>query len=264
MLHFCDDAEILGAPFFIMEYRPGVVIGGDIPDAIINDWKFDEPIGAVLSRQLVTILADLHAIDPASVNLDTLGKPDGFLKRTLNGWTMRAELAWNADPPIELARVLSWLQKYLPTDSTTPGLIHNDFKLDNVILDPATLTPVAVIDWDMGTRGTQLYDLAVLLSYWTQKDDPQVMHDLGQMPSAEHGFPQRDQVASHYARLTNTPLSDFVFYRVLATLRIAVVFKQLHQRFVSGGTADARLATFDSLADNLLRFGLDVANGKSF
>jgi len=247
MLHFCDNPEVLGAPFFIMEYRPGLVIGTEIPDAVIEDWQDDQPIGVVLSNHLISILAELHAIDPARVNLDTLGKPDGFLKRTLNGWTMRAELAWNARPPTELAQLVHWLQKYLPTGSTTSSLIHNDFKLDNVILDPATLAPVAVIDWDMGTRGTQLYDLAVLLSYWTQKDDPQVMHDLRQMPSAEQGFPTRDQVANQYALLTDTPLSDFVFYRVLATLRVAVVFKQLHQRFLSTTSVYAVLCQTERL-----------------
>ena len=262
-LHFCDDTKVLGAPFFIMEYRSGTVIGAEVPEGIANGWDQDELIGAVLSRHLIAILAELHALDPSRVNLDTLGKPEGFVRRTVDGWTKRADLAWEGDLPAALRQILDWLQRYLPGDREAT-LIHNDFKLDNVILDSQSLSPVAVIDWDMGTRGAPLYDLAVLLSYWTEASDPPVMHELRQMPSAGHGFPTRDRVAQDYARITGTPLVDLVFFRVLATLRIAVVFKQLHRRFLTGGTNDERFSRFGELADNLLLFGLDVANEQAF
>lgn len=262
-LHFCDDPQVLGAPFFIMEYRPGIVIGADVPDEVTSNWQEGEAIGTVLSRHLIKILVDLHAIDPASAKLDTLGRPDGFVARTVSGWRKRAELAWAGESPPALTNMMDWLESNAPAD-TQPTLIHNDFKLDNLILDPTTLSPVAVIDWDMGTRGAPLYDLAVLLSYWTEKNDPPVMHALRQMPSAGHGFATREQVAREYARIANRPLHDFVFFRVLATLRIAVVFKQLHQRLLTGGTKDDRFAPFGDLADELLLFGLDIAEERYF
>lgn len=261
-LHFCDDPQVLGVPFFIMEFRPGTVIGADLPEEIIANWDEEEPIGVILSRHLVGILADLHALDPSHVNLDKLGKPEGFIRRTLGGWTKRAGLAWDRKPPVALAEIVGWLERYAPVDSKST-LIHNDFKLDNVILDSASLSPVAVIDWDMGTQGSPLYDLAVLLSYWTERSDPPVMHELRQMPSASHGFPTREQVVNDYSRLTDTPMTDLVFFRVLATLRIAVVFKQLHRRFLTGDTNNHRFSTFGDLADNLLLFALDIASAKT-
>lgn len=261
-LHFSDDSQVLGAPFFIMEFRPGTVIGAEVPEEIAATWAGDEPIGTLLSRHLIKILADLHALDPSHVNLDKLGKPEGFIRRTVAGWTNRAGLAWDGQPPVALAGVVDWLERYAPADSKST-LIHNDFKLDNVILDPANLSPVAVIDWDMGTRGSPLYDLAVLLSYWTERSDAPVMHALQQMPSASHGFPTREQLVKDYSKLTDTPMTDFVFFRVLATLRIAVVFKQLHRRFLTGGTNNERFSTFGELADNLLLFALNIAGGRT-
>jgi len=131
-----------------------------------------------------------------------------------------------------------------------------------MIFDPATLDPVAVIDWDMGTRGPPTYDLAVLLSYWTQTDDPQVMHDLGQMPTAGHGFMTRDEAAGRYARMSGKTLDDLMFFRVLSMLRLAGVFAQLNRRFREGATDDARFAGFGNLAEHLLLFAREIAHGQ--
>jgi len=263
-LHACADEAVLGAPFFIMEYRPGLVIAGEIP-AHLTAWRGADGSrpGNVIGKALVETLAALHAVDPADVGLDTLGRPEGFLERTMAGWTKRAHLAWKDSPPAELDALLAALAK-LNVPASKATLLHNDFKLDNVILDEATLAPVAVIDWDMGTRGDPLYDLAVLLSYWTEKDDPPVMHRLKQMPSAGHGFPSREEIARHYAALTGRGLSEFRFHRVLSILRSAVVFMQLYRRYRDGGTGDERFAAFGDLANELLALGRDVAAEKYF
>lgn len=263
-LHACADTAVLGAPFFIMEYREGLVIGGDFPEHL-TAWRGPggSLAGTVITRGLVETLAALHAVDPAEVGLDTLGRPEGFLERTVAGWTKRACLAWEGAPPAELDALLAALAEIeVPAGEAT--LLHNDFKLDNVILDEATLTPVAVIDWDMGTRGDALYDLAVLLSYWTEKDDPPVMHALKQMPSAGHGFFSREEVAGYYGEITGRSLAGFRFHRVLSILRSAVVFMQLHRRYLDGGTGDEQFAAFGDLANGLLAFGRDVAAEKYF
>ena len=264
-LHFSDDAHIIGAPFFIMEFREGIVIGGDMPPALAG-WQDPDgaSAGAVLGQHMITTLVALHGIDPASVGLDDLGRPEGFLARTTNGWAKRARLSWDTEPPPVLDRVLDWLGANQPSENPAAAtLLHNDFKLDNVILDPDTLDPIAVIDWDMGTRGDPLHDLAVLLSYWTEADDPPVMHELNQMPSAGFGFPTRRQIAEAYSAESGRDLDGLRFFRVLAVLRLAVIFMQLNRRFRESG-GDPRFASFGELANGLLSFADDVSANRYF
>jgi len=255
--HFCDDPKVIGAPFFIMEYRPGLVIGGSMPDGLAAD------AGAGLGRMMAEQLARFHAVDPATVDLDTLGNPDGFLARTLKGWVKRATAAWGGTAPADLEFLAGWLGERLVVDGPAT-LLHNDFKLDNLILNPDTLEPVALIDWDMGTRGDPLWDLAVLLSYWTEAGDPPAMLELDQMPTAGDGFPNREEMAAMYAELSGRDLKDFRFIRVLAVLRVAVIFRQLFRRYQEGGTDDPRFARFGDTADGLLAFAVDVAEERYF
>lgn len=257
---FCDDLSVVGAPFLLMEYRPGLVIGESIPSDTIENWQAAEKVGAALGRRIIRVLSELHAVDAEACGLGTLGRPEGFVERTQRGWSKRARLAWS-NAPEELTALLDWLDAHPPQTSRAPTLIHNDFKLDNIILDPETLEPRTLIDWDMGTLGDPLYDLAVLLSYWTEADDPEPMHHLRQMPTARHGFPTREQAAALYAKASGRALNDFTYYRVLATLRLAVVFQQLYRRYESGGTDDPDFARFDDLSRGLLSFGLQVARG---
>jgi len=263
-LHFCADTDILGAPFFLMKYRAGIVIGATLPDRLTG-WcdSSGKTVGAHISAVMIDSLVALHNVDPAKVGLETLGRPDGFIARTTKGWMQRLETSWHGPLPKIAHEVEHWLIRHQPEDAK-PTLIHNDFKLDNMIFNPDTLAPVAVIDWDMGTRGAPAYDLAVLLSYWTQADDPQVMQDLGQMPTASHGFVTRQEAAARYAETSGHPLDHFAFFRVLATLRLAGVFMQLNNRYRQGGTTDGRLESFDRLALGLLEFARDIAKGKTF
>ena len=261
---FCDDPAVIGAPFFVMEYRPGLVISDEIPPRTLDSWTGAGAIGHHLGGRIIDVLAKLHAVDVNACGLGALGRPEGFAARTLRGWGKRAHLSWAGTTPEELGALLDWLDAHRPTAENPSTLIHNDFKLDNIILDPDTLEPRTLIDWDMGTLGDPLYDLAVLLSYWSEASDPDVMHQLRQMPTAAHGFPTRREAALLYADVSGRDLGDFTFYRVLATLRIAVIFQQLYQRFENGGTDDPKFAKFDDLALGLLRFGLDVADGHHF
>mgnify|MGYP002629569883 CR=1 FL=1 len=259
-LHVCEQPDVLGAPFILMQYRPGRVIGGSFPSDLADRLN----AGAFIGERLVATLAELHAIDPAAVDLDTLGRPEGFLERTTNGWAKRARLSWDTEPPPVLDRVLDWLGANQPSENPAAAtLLHNDFKLDNVILDPDTLDPIAVIDWDMGTRGDPLHDLAVLLSYWTEADDPPVMHELNQMPSAGFGFPTRRQIAEAYSAESGRDLDGLRFFRVLAVLRLAVIFMQLNRRFRESG-GDPRFASFGELANGLLSFADDVSANRYF
>jgi aminoglycoside phosphotransferase (APT) family kinase protein len=253
---FCDEASVLGAPFQIIEYRPGMVIRDTLPPDVAGRPE----AGALLSRQLVESLAALHAVDPAQVGLGTLGRPAGFLTRTVDGWAARGAAVADLIDPLALSELVDWLRRRVPAD-TPPSLIHSDFKLDNMILNPGTLAPVAVIDWDMGTRGDPLWDLAVMLSYWVEPEDPACLHRMQQMPTAQPGFWRRSKILVAYLRLSRRAVGDFTFYRVLSLFRSAVVFFQLHDRFRRSPGQNMKCAEFDTLGRELIDHVFEITRG---
>ena len=108
----------------------------------------------------------------------------------------------------------AWLERHIVPDGK-PGLLHNDFKLNNIILNPVDLSPVAVVDWDQGTRGDPLFDFCTLLSYWIHPNDPWAMHDMKQMPAVEAGLCPRHDAVAWYARITGRDVSNILFHRVI-------------------------------------------------
>ncbi|MDH3451179.1 MAG: phosphotransferase family protein [Gammaproteobacteria bacterium] len=255
-VHLCADEAVLGAPFFLMEYRPGIVITADLPQRINRPAQT-----AYIAEQLLDALVALHRVDPRQVDLHDLGKPEGFLRRQVRGWTQRAALAYRQAPSENLQRITTWLAANTPSEQGV-SLVHNDFKLDNVILHAQALTPVGVIDWDMCTRGDPLFDLAVLLSYWTQADDPPAMHALHQMPTAASGFPRRAEILSRYCEAMQVEARGFLFYRVLATFRLAIVFRQLYNLWQRGAATRPESATFDAVARGQLHIASSLLAGE--
>ncbi len=253
-LLFCDDRAVLDVPFLVSEYRHGRVLSGAGPDAAL-----DPPRCAQLAEGMVATLARLHQVDPRAVGLGELGLPQGFLGRAVKGWGQRAMSAW-PEPPATLERMLAWLAAQTPAESATT-LLHCDFKLDNLILDAGSVQPIALVDWDMCTRGDPLFDLATLLSYWTEAGDPEVMHALGQMPTALPGFPSRAEVLERYAALTGRSVRGFLFYRVLALLKLAVVFAQLSHRWNCNLPSTDKYRRFRGLSLALLDFADEVRQG---
>lgn len=242
---FCDDPAVLGAPFFVMEYRPGLVVRDGLPPSFAGR-------GVELSRVLIEVLADFQRVDPAAVGLDTLGRPEGFLGRAVAGWIRRFHVAAQdvyAERPVPAAatEVIGWLEAQpLPEGRTT--LLHNDFKLNNIVLKPGAPTePLALLDWDMCTRGEPLFDLATLLSYWAESGDPPEVRDLGQMPSTQGPWMSGREAIDLYARATGIDVSAIHLHRVLTAFKLAVVFLQIYARYCRGTTADPRIAGADIL-----------------
>ena len=247
-LHLCEDTAVLGVPFQIIAYRPGLVIKGDDK----SNLEGHPERCAALGDMLVSTLVSIHRIDVEAIGLGDFGRPDGFIDRAVRGWRGRAQ---RLQPVASTAALVEEVGNWLDAQSVAarpPTLLHSDFKLDNLILDPETLQPRAIVDWDMGTRGDPLFDLATMLSYWSQADDPECMHRLAQMPTTAPGFPSRSEVVDSYAAMTGVDVSDFPVIRVLAMYKLAVVFLQLHALYGRGPDADPRYAGFDQLGETVV------------
>lgn len=252
-LHHCADPSVIGAPFQLIEYRPGLVLRGPDPPEIAGRANATR----ALSEMLIGALAQLHAVDSATVGLADLGRPEGFVARAIAGWTKRGlAVASEARHTALVREVSSWLERQRFRERA-PTLLHCDFKLDNMILDPDTLQPVAVVDWDMGTRGDPLFDLATLLSYWTEPGDPEPLLRLGQMPTVQPGFWSRAEAAQNYAVATGRDIDDLPALQVLCLLKLGIVFLQLHRQWVTGAVRDERYATFDRLGEDVLAHTAD-------
>jgi len=245
---YCDDVSVIGAPFFVMERRCGTVIRRDIPVELGGGR--DEAINRRISEVLIDSLADLHEVDYAGIGLGDLGKPDGFLRRQVEGWTARYERAKTKDLAIvdELAR---WLGEHLPP-SPSPALLHNDWRLDNIMLDsddPGRV--VAVFDWDMCTVGDPLADLGTLLSLWIEPGEGLGGGSQGGMPSNVPGFLTRREAVERYGERRGVDVTQVPYYYVFGLFKIAVVLQQIYHRYHLGQTRDERFRSFEQVAELL-------------
>ncbi|MGH6718061.1 MAG: phosphotransferase family protein [Alphaproteobacteria bacterium] len=235
----CADPAILGAEFHVMERRRGVVVREANAGRLLADPGTCARVGAMV----IDILADLHRVRPADVDLALLGRPRGFIERQLEGWERRWQAARDDAAP-DLGPLIAWLRGGRP-DSAVDTLVHNDFKLDNVLVaadDPARA--VAVLDWDMCTQGDPLADVGTLLNYWNERDDPEGWGTATAMPSDRPGFPTRRAAVERYLARSGCDGSRLAWYWCFATFRTAVILQQIYIRWLRGETEDARFASF--------------------
>jgi aminoglycoside phosphotransferase (APT) family kinase protein len=232
-----DEAgTVLGAPFYVMERRRGIILRRDLPPELAADHARVRRV----CELLVEALVDLHAVDYAAAGLGGFGKPAGYIERQVTGWTERYTGSQTDDIPAVL-EVAAWLAGHRPADGA-PSLIHNDFKFDNVIFDPQLDSITGVLDWEMTTVGDPLMDLGTSLSYWSQASDPPAYHQLPFGPTARPGMLTRDEVARRYFELSGRPTVSLVFYYAYGLFKTAVVAQQIYYRFAKGLTQDTRFA----------------------
>lgn len=243
-LLLCEDESIIGAVFIVEERRRGFVIRDDIPDDFAGRPELNRRIGFAL----VETLADLHLVDPTEIGLDGLGRVEGYLERQLSGWTRRWEGSLGG-PEEESSRnrmapVLDWLARTLPKERAG-ALLHNDYRLDNCLLDTADPARIAaVLDWDMCTQGDPLADLGYVLNYWVEPGDDPEWRAIASMPTWREGFPSRDEAIERYAARTGSDVGAILWYQVFAAFKLAVIIQQIYIRFMRGQTQDARFANY--------------------
>jgi aminoglycoside phosphotransferase (APT) family kinase protein len=246
----CEDEAVLGAPFYLMERVRGVILRGRPGDPVPAPATL-----AALAERFVAELAALHALDWRAAGLGALGRPEGYVARQVAGWTRR----WHARrpaPPPDVDAAAAWLaanQPAGPRDAAAgAAVLHNDFKYDNFVLDPAALAAGApsvraVLDWEMATVGDPLMDLGSSLAYWLEPDDPPVLRALGLGLTAAPGSPGRAAVVDAYGRATGRDVSGAVFYFVYGVFKLAVVAQQIFARHARGLTTDPRFARLDAV-----------------
>lgn len=250
----CTDAALIGAPFQIMERRRGQVIRREMPAA----YAADPVCLRGIADMLVDVLVALHAVDRAAAGLADLGHPDGFVQRQLEGWARRFYAAAHEDNA-SMDRLVAWLREHLP-QSRHVALLHNDYKLDNLLLDvDDPRRAVAILDWDMCTSGDPLMDLGYLLNQWVESGDPHEWIVMSSLPSHTPGFPPRAHAIERYAAATGIDVAQVGWYHAFAAMKFAAVVQQIFIRYHRGQTRDGRFAAYDERAKVYIRKGLQVA-----
>ncbi len=236
-LVYCEDESVIGAKFYVMERRRGVILRKELRGITLTPED-----AARVSDLLVDALASLHAIDFAAAGLGEFGKPTGYVERQVKGWTERYVAARTDDIPA-VTTVAAWLDAHRPADGP-PALIHNDFKFDNLIFDESLSEITGILDWEMATVGDPLMDLGTSLGYWCQADDPQALQMMRFGPTTLPGMRTRAEVAARYAHARGIELTDLVFYYAFGLFKTAVVAQQIYTRYAQGLTKDPRFASF--------------------
>jgi aminoglycoside phosphotransferase (APT) family kinase protein len=236
-LAFCEDESVLGANFYVMRRIEGIILRKQLP----KDLTLAPAEMHALHENLVKNLARIHAIDFAAAGLGDLGKPDGYVERQVTGWTKRYE-ASQTDDIQAVTDVARWLAANLPRESGA-SLLHNDYKLDNVVLDPRAITSiVGVLDWEMSTLGDPLMDLGTLLGYWVEEADDDGLKTMQWGPTTQPGSLTRQGVVDAYEKASGRSVSNALFYYVFGMFKTSVVIQQIYYRYKQGLTKDERFA----------------------
>lgn len=253
---FCNDLSVMDVPFYVMERKRGVVLNDTFPPAV----EPSAAIGRAISLTTVDTLVHIHAIDWQAAGLAVLGHPEGFLERQVKGWIERYSRA-KTDAIAQVEPLTRWLAEHTP-QSPAPTLIHNDFKLNNMLFSSEDVTQAtAVLDWEMATIGDPLFDLAVSLCYWIQPNDSDEMRAVLPTVTTTPGFLTREQFIEAYAQKSGRDISSMQFYMAFAYFKLAVILQQIYARWKRGQTQDARFAVFGARVHTLIRYAAQLVDG---
>ena len=257
-LLLCEDESVLGAPFYLAERLEGLILRRDYPADLVATPE----LVRAQQEALVDTLAALHAVDYEAAGLAGLGQPEGYVARQVDGWIGRYERA-RTDDAADAAAVAAWLVDNVPATPARTALLHNDYKLDNVVFDrddPRRL--IGVLDWEMATLGDPRMDLGCSLAYWIQSGDPPALAATRTMPTQVAGSLTRAQVVERYELAAGCKLQSMSFFYTFGLFRLAVIAQQIYLRFVRGQTRDPRFAALGRMTHALLAASGQAAAGR--
>lgn len=241
------DVAVIGAPFYVMDHVPGEVVR----DVAAAERHLTAATRAAAADDLIDVLARLHAVDPDEVGLGDLARREGYIERQLRRWHGQLAQARTRALPL-LDEVHARLAADVPSQGGA-SIVHGDYRLDNLMLDPATGRVLAVLDWELTTLGDPLADLGLLLVYWSGPTDSGLM-PLQDMPSRAAGFPDRDGLVERYAAVSGRDVSDVGYFVAFGRWKLACILEGVHGRYVSGaygGSPDPGFEGLDVVVDVL-------------
>ncbi len=238
-LVYTEDMSIMGTPFYVMERLRGVILRRDLPRGL----SFTPEQAREICERLLDVHVELHAVDFKEIGLEEFGKPEGYIKRQVVGWSDRYRAAHTDDAP-DFKEVMAWILEKMPEDTEKPTIIHNDYKFDNVVLDQQDpMRIIGVLDWEMATIGDPLMDLGNSLAYWVQRDDPPEMEAIRVIPTNMEGALTREEIVTRYAEKSGRSTENYDFYYCFGLFRLAVIAQQIYYRYYHGQTKDERFKT---------------------
>ncbi len=255
----CEDAAVIGAPFYIMSFVEGIVPA----DPRVVAEAFDEATRKRMGESLIDTLVAFHAVKPESVGLGDFGKPQGFIERQVRRFQDQLAKGSKVRDVPELEELGRRVANAIPPESEHT-LVHNDYRLDNCVMRPDGGI-AAVLDWEMATLGDPLADLGAQVMYWPERG-AQEPHGTGATSGAVMllpGFPTRSEAMKRYAEKSGRDVSNLDFYAALAYFRLAVILEGIHARFLEGGTVGPGFETMGQQVLVLTRAGLAVTEQTS-
>ncbi len=245
-LAYTDDPAVIGASFYIMERIEGIILSPkEAKKRNLGAKEFP-----VIANSWLDTFVELHEVDYASVGLQDLGRPEGYVHRQVANWGKQYLKAATMEVP-EAHQVMKWMIENQPKQYEY-SLIHNDFKYDNIVFADETWKEVkSVLDWEMCTLGDPLMDLGTSIAYWTMASDDARMQMGLPSPTVMAGNPGREEIVELYAEKSGRQINHLVFYYVFGLFKLAVIAQQIFYRYKKGLTTDKRFAHLD-LAAQLL------------
>jgi aminoglycoside phosphotransferase (APT) family kinase protein len=245
---YAEDPSVLGTPFYLMERRRGIVLRRALPAGV------DLPplVAGRVSVALVETLVRLHAVDYHAAGLGGFGHPEGYVGRQVRGWSERYAAA-ATETVAEMDAVAGWMAARIPSEQGA-AVIHNDFKFDNLLLDPRDPGRVeALLDWEMATIGDPLMDLGSALAYWIEPDDPPELLAAAMGPTDLPGMVTREQFAEEYSVRSGRSVEGISFHYTFGLFKVAVIVQQIYARYARGLTRDPRFAGMNRMVAVLAR-----------
>ncbi|WMW80133.1 phosphotransferase family protein [Undibacterium cyanobacteriorum] len=240
----CDDASVMDCDFYVMERIHGIIPRHNLPKGLV----LSEAETRALCLSVLDKMIALHQIDYKAAGLESIGKGEGYVQRQMDGWSERYRKA-KTDDVGDFEQVMAWLKAKMPARDVATCIIHNDFRFDNVVLNPDDITDViGVLDWEMATLGDPLMDLGNTLAYWVQADDDAVFQSVRRQPTHLPGMLSRAEVIAYYGEKTGYRVDNFDFYAIFGLFRLAVIVQQIYYRFFHGQTTNPAFANFGKMS----------------
>ncbi|MEM0997676.1 MAG: phosphotransferase family protein [Bacteroidota bacterium] len=248
MIAVCEDESVLGSTFYLMERLEGIILRKNPPKAV----RWDEATVRKICYSFWDKMIELHRVNYQKEGLDDLGKGQGYIQRQITGWNKRYAKArtWNVPSG---KKVMGWLENNMPAEERL-CVIHNDFRLDNVVLDPTDPARIiGVLDWELAAIGDPLMDLGNSLAYWVEEGDDWFIKGLRRQPSNLPGMLTRTEIIQYYGQKMDRNVDDFRFYRIYGLFRLAGIVQQIYYRYAKGYTRNPAFKKFWMVSNYLIR-----------